>query len=59
MRNVSDKSCTEKQNKQLMFKNTFFFFRKSYRLLDEMEKFGRAAQATDESMAHAHCVLNN
>ena len=35
------------------------FFRKSYRLWDNVEKCGRAGQSTDDNMAHAHCVLNN
>jgi len=35
------------------------FFRKSCRLWDNVEKFRRAAQATDDNMAHAHCMLYN
>ena len=34
------------------------FFRKSYRLLDNVEKYGKAGQDTDENMAHAHCILD-
>jgi len=34
------------------------FFRKSCRLLDNVENFCRAGQATDENMAHAYCMLN-
>ena len=34
----------------------FFFFRKSFRLWD-VEKYGRAGQATDD-MVHAHCMLD-
>jgi len=53
MRNVWNKSC--KENK----KNTYvqqIFFRKSCRLWCK-KKHCRAGQATDDSMAHAHCML--
>ena len=32
-------------------------FRKSCRLLNNVEKHGRAGQATDDKMAHEHCML--
>jgi len=35
-----------------------FFFRKSFRLLDKAEKYGRAGQVTDDNTAHAHCMLD-
>ena len=35
-----------------------FFFRKSCRLWDNVEKYCRAGQSTDGNMAHAHCVLH-
>ena len=56
MRNVSDKICRENQNTHFVFSN--FFFRKSYRLRDNVEKYFRAGQATDDNMAHAHCMLD-
>jgi len=34
-------------------------FRKSCRLWDNVEKYCRAGQATDDNMAHAHCMLDN
>ena len=34
------------------------FFLKSCRLWENVEKYGRAGQATDDNMAHAHCVLD-
>jgi hypothetical protein len=34
------------------------FFHKSFHLWDNVKKYGRYAQATDDNMAHAHCVLN-
>ena len=39
-----------------MFNN--FLFRKSSRLLDSVEKYYRAGQATEENMAHALCMLD-
>jgi len=35
-----------------------FFFRKSCNLWDNVEKYCRAGQATDENIAHAHCMLD-
>jgi len=35
------------------------FFRKSYRLWDNMEKYCRAGQATDDNMVHVLYVLDN
>ena len=57
MRNVAGNNFTENQNTHFIFNN--IFYRKSFRLWDNVEKYGRAAQATDDSMAHAHCVLDN
>ena len=37
---------------------THFFFRKFYRLLENVEKYCRHGQATDGNMAHAHCMLD-
>jgi len=34
------------------------FCRKSYSLWDNVEKYHRAGQATDNNMAHAHCMLD-
>ena len=34
------------------------FFRKSYRLWDNVEKYCTAGQATDGNMAHAHCMMD-
>jgi hypothetical protein len=45
--NVSDKSCTENQNTHFMFNN---FFRKSCHLWDNVEKYGRARQATEDNI---------
>jgi len=34
------------------------FFWKSYRLWDNVEKYCRAGQVTDDNMAHAHFILD-
>ena len=36
----------------------YFFFSKSCRLSDNVEKLRCAGQATDDNMAHAHCMVN-
>ena len=56
MRNVSDKICSKNQNTLFTFSN--FFFRKSSRSWQNVEKYFRAGQATDGNMAHAHCMLD-
>jgi hypothetical protein len=48
MRSVSDKRCRENQNTLCPY---FFLLRKSYRLWDNVEKFGTAGQALDENTA--------
>jgi hypothetical protein len=55
MRTASEKSCRKN-------KNTHFvqpFFRKSCRLWDKVEKCCRAREVTDNSTAHAFCMLDN
>jgi hypothetical protein len=51
MRNVSDIYCRENQNTYFVL--SFFFFPKIVPLWDNVEKCGRAVQATDDSMVHA------
>jgi len=36
-----------------------YFFQKSCLLWDNVEKYCTAGQATDDNMAHAHCMLDN
>jgi hypothetical protein len=55
MRNVSDKHCRESQNTHFVFSN---FFRKPCRLRDNVQKYCRAGQATDDNMTHAHGTLD-
>jgi len=51
MKNVSDKICTVNQNTHFRFYNKlFFFFRKSCRLWENVEKCGTARQATDTNI---------
>jgi len=39
----------EKIKTHVMFNNLFFFFQKSCNLLDNVEKYGRARQVTDDN----------
>ena len=57
MKNVSHKICRENQNTHFVF-NNFFPPRKSRRLWDNVEKYGRAGQATDNNMAHAQWIAD-
>jgi hypothetical protein len=50
MRNISDKKTSFKLNN--------FFFRKSCRLCNNVKEYCRAGQATDNNIAHAHCMLD-
>ena len=54
MRNVSDKTCRETQDAHFVFSN---IFRKTCRLLDDVEKYCKLRQAADDNMAHAHFIL--
>jgi hypothetical protein len=59
MRNVSDKICRGNQNTNFMFSNFFFFLENLlvYKIL--WKKYCIAEQSTDDSMAHARCLLDN
>jgi len=48
MRNISDKNL--KKFKTHILHSDNFFFRKTYRLRVNVEKYGRDRQATDENM---------
>jgi len=54
-RTASDKSCTVKQSTHFILND--FCFSKTMPFVVSVETYGRAGQATDESMALAHCVL--
>jgi hypothetical protein len=45
--------------KHIAWSATFFFFRKSCRLWENVEKYCRARQATDYNMAHALWMVHN
>ena len=59
MTNVSDKRCTENQNTNVMINNFTTPLPPEKRAVYEMwKKYCTAAQATDDSMAHAHRMLD-
>jgi hypothetical protein len=47
MKNISDEPCLEKEDIYLKFSN---FFRKSYSLWDNVEKYVGAGEATDDAI---------
>jgi hypothetical protein len=55
MKDVADKSC-KKIHTHVLCPITFFLNRAVYELL--WKKYCRAGQATDDNMAHAHCMLD-
>ena len=55
MKNISDESCRENQNTYFMFVQKLFF---TNRAVYNMEKYCTAGQATDDNVAHAHCMLD-
>jgi len=57
MRHFSYKRCKEYQNTH--FKSNHFFIENSCCSRDTVEKQCRAGQATEDNMAHAHCMLDN
>jgi hypothetical protein len=58
IKNVSDKNCRENQNTHFIFNNISFFFRKSCRMWDNMEKYGRAGETTDDiQVLHGACAF--
>ena len=59
VRNVSDECCTENQNTRFM-SNNFIFFRKTCRLWEKVENYGRVGRATRHyNTAPALCVLDS
>ena len=38
---------------------THFILNNTFRLCDNVEKHSPGGQATDDNMAHAHCMLDN
>jgi len=56
MRYIWETNCTENRNTHFMFNNAFWF-RKSCRLWEKVEKCSRSAHATNDNMAHVWCWL--
>jgi len=56
MTHISDKDYRE--NRNAFYVRYFFSPRKSCRLWDNVQKYGRAWQATDDNMAHSRCMLD-
>jgi hypothetical protein len=56
MRNVLDITCGENPSTHFMF-SIFFFFRKSCRSRDDVEKYGEAREIVDDKM-EARCMLD-
>ena len=54
MRNISDKIWREYLTTHFVFSN--FLIKKSCRLRDNVKKYCRTGQCTDD-MTHAHCML--
>jgi hypothetical protein len=48
----------QKIRTQILYSIYIFFFRKSCRLWDNVGKYCRVGQATDDNIAHAHCILD-
>ena len=57
MKNVPDQSCTENQNTHFKFNNFFLIENRAVYEIN-VEKYGRAGQATDDNTAHALCMLD-
>ena len=58
MRNVSAK-VAEKVKTYILCSVTFFSVGKSCLVWDDVKKYCRDGQTTDENMAHAHCMVDN
>jgi len=54
---VSDENCKQNENTCFVLKD--FSFPKSCRLWDNVRKYNKVGQATDDRMMHAHCMLAN
>jgi hypothetical protein len=54
MRKFSSKTCEEKKKKSIL--TSMLFFRKSFHLRDNVEKYGGAREAAGGT--HARCMLD-
>ena len=60
--NSSQNKKLFRQNLQRKSKNTQLYSitcRKSCLLCDKVEKYSRAREATDDNIAHGHCIMDN
>ena len=57
MKNDWNKRCRENQNTHFLLFYSVIVFRQLYRLWEKVEKYCKARQATDDNVAHAHCML--
>ena len=55
-REIFQTNVVEKIKRRILYSVTFL--RKSWYVWDYVEKYCRAGQATDDNMAHAHCMLD-
>jgi len=58
MKNISEKRCRENQSIQFMFSNIFDVVENRFIYEIMWKKYCRAGEATDDNMAHAHCMLD-
>jgi len=56
MRNVSDEKYRHNQNTHFIFNNFFPENRAVYEIM--WKKYCTGGQATDDNMAHVHCMLD-
>jgi len=56
MRNVLNKICTEDRNTYFMANRFLFSTRKSCPLCDNVEKYGRSRQVTDDNTTRCLCI---
>jgi hypothetical protein len=56
MRHISEK--VEEKLEIHILNSKSHFFRKSFRLWDNVEKYSRAEQATDDNMEYTYCTLD-
>jgi hypothetical protein len=56
MRNISDQYCRKNQNTCFIFNK--IFLNKIVALWDKVKKYCTAGRATDNNMAHTHCMLD-
>ena len=46
------------KNQNTSYSVAFFFFSENLAVMSNVEKYSTTDQATDDNMAHAHCMLD-